>query len=80
MTRKQFTIACNNHIMPSPKLLKALWLDYIGQWDKAHKLVDSIGTKDAARIHAYLQRKEGDAWNAGYWYQQAGEEIESCPI
>nr|WP_299173860.1 hypothetical protein [uncultured Allomuricauda sp.] len=23
-------------------------------------------------IHAYLHRKEGDDWNAGYWYRQAG--------
>jgi hypothetical protein len=23
-------------------------------------------------VHAYLHRKEGDLWNAGYWYRRAG--------
>ena len=52
--------------------LKALWYERKGQWSKAHSLVDSLDGKDAARIHGYLHRKEGDAMNAGYWYQQAG--------
>ncbi|MEY4699958.1 MAG: hypothetical protein RL326_145, partial [Pseudomonadota bacterium] len=24
-----------------------------------------------AAIHAYLHRKEGDTWNADYWYRKA---------
>jgi hypothetical protein len=23
-------------------------------------------------MHAYLHRKEGDPWNAAYWYRRAG--------
>jgi hypothetical protein len=23
-------------------------------------------------VHAYLHRKEGDIWNADYWYRRAG--------
>lgn len=26
----------------------------------------------AARIHAYLHRKEGDEWNSKYWHRRAG--------
>ena len=26
---------------------------------------------DAAWVHAYLHRKEGDLGNAGYWYRRA---------
>ena len=26
---------------------------------------------DAAWVHAYLHRREGDLGNAGYWYRQA---------
>ena len=26
----------------------------------------------AARIHAYLHRKEGDEWNSRYWHRRAG--------
>ncbi|WP_144605309.1 hypothetical protein [Algoriphagus algorifonticola] len=56
----------------SPEL-KALWYDFHGDWDKAHEQVDQLGGKSAARVHAYLHRKEGDLWNADYWYTRAGE-------
>jgi hypothetical protein len=55
----------------TPALL-ALWWDAKGDWDKAHHCVDSEDGTDAARVHAYLHRKEGDAANAGYWYGTAG--------
>ncbi|MDG1276081.1 MAG: hypothetical protein P8O16_02290 [Algoriphagus sp.] len=55
----------------SPILL-ALWYDGNGDWKKAHDQVDQLEGKDAARIHAYLHRKEGDQWNAEYWYRRAG--------
>ncbi len=54
-------------------LLKSLWYDAKGDWKKAHDLVDQLPGKDAAWIHAYLHRKEGDLWNADYWYGRAGK-------
>ncbi|WP_225587092.1 hypothetical protein [Algoriphagus sp. Y33] len=54
-------------------MLKALWYDGNGNWVKAHDQVDSLEGKEAARIHAYLHRKEGDLWNADYWYRRSGE-------
>ncbi|MFM2361140.1 MAG: hypothetical protein RLZZ316_42 [Bacteroidota bacterium] len=51
--------------------LKALWYDGKGQFEKAHSLVQDIDTPEAAWIHAYLHRKEGDTWNANYWYTHA---------
>jgi hypothetical protein len=56
----------------SPILL-ALWYDAHDKWEEAHAQVDQMPGKDAARIHAYLHRKEGDQWNADYWYARAGE-------
>jgi hypothetical protein len=53
-------------------LLLALWYDARGDWDKSHSIVQDIETRDAALIHAYLHRKEGDLWNADYWYTRAG--------
>jgi len=53
--------------------LKALWYDAKGEWDKAHKLIQDVEDKDAAWIHAYLHRKEGDIGNADYWYRRAGK-------
>jgi hypothetical protein len=53
--------------------LQALWYDAKGNWQKAHDLVDGPEGKIYARIHAYLHRKEGDIWNADYWYRRAAE-------
>ncbi|TXK49004.1 hypothetical protein FVR03_07240 [Pontibacter qinzhouensis] len=53
--------------------LQALWFDAKGNWEKAHVLVQALPDKNAAWIHAYLHRKEGDAWNADYWYRRASK-------
>jgi len=53
--------------------LTALWYDAKGDWKLAHDQVDHLTSKSASRIHAYLHRKEGDSWNADYWYRKAGE-------
>jgi len=51
--------------------LVALWWAQKSDWDKAHKIVMDESGRDAAWVHAYLHRLEGDADNAGYWYRQA---------
>ena len=51
--------------------LKSLWYDAKGNWDKAHAQVDQLNDQQSAWIHAYLHRKEGDVWNADYWYRKA---------
>lgn len=51
--------------------LAALWWAGKGEWDRAHALVQEEPGADAAWVHAYLHRVEGDAENAAYWYQQA---------
>lgn len=52
--------------------LQSLWEDAKGNWDKSHQLIQDLPDKTAAWIHAYLHRKEGDIWNADYWYNRAG--------
>jgi len=52
--------------------LQALWYDARGEWGTAHEIVQRLNTAWAARIHAYLHRKEGDEWNSRYWHRQAG--------
>jgi hypothetical protein len=54
--------------------VKALWWERKGYWDKAHEIVQNLTGKDAAWVHAYLHRKEGDHMNAAYWYDRAGKE------
>lgn len=51
--------------------LKSLWYDGKGDWHKAHAQVDDKTDQASAWVHAYLHRKEGDIWNADYWYNKA---------
>jgi len=53
--------------------LEALWHDARGDWHAAHQRVQSESGEDAAWVHAYLHRKEGDLSNAHYWYRRAGK-------
>jgi len=53
-------------------LLQALWHDARGDWHRAHELTQKQDSTEAAWVHAYLHRKEGDAANARYWYRRAG--------
>ena len=52
--------------------LQALWYDATGDWNTAHEIVQQLDNATAARIHAYLHRKQGDDWNSRYWHRQAG--------
>lgn len=57
-------------------LVQALWYDANDNWEKAHEIAQSKeGARDYDRLHAYLHRKEGDQWNAGYWYRRARAEM-----
>ncbi|MDB5004375.1 MAG: hypothetical protein JWQ34_2600 [Mucilaginibacter sp.] len=56
-----------------PVQLKSLWYDGQGDWARAHAEVDQLSDKASAWVHAYLHRKEGDLWNADYWYSKAGK-------
>lgn len=60
--------------------LQALWYDARGNWEKAHELIQDLPDKNAAWIHAYLHRKEGDVWNADYWYRNAGKKRPPIPL
>jgi hypothetical protein len=51
--------------------LQALWWAKKGDWDKAHRIVMNENSREAAWVHAYLHRVEGDEANARYWYTQA---------
>ncbi|MEY9224114.1 aspartyl-tRNA(Asn)/glutamyl-tRNA(Gln) amidotransferase subunit B [Bradyrhizobium ottawaense] len=67
-------IASLDGAAPAPHLsapLAGLWWAAKGDWDRAHKIVQDEQGRDAAWVHAYLHRVEGDLGNAGYWYRQA---------
>ena len=64
--------ACPGVLEPG---LQALWHDARDEWDTAHEIVQALDDAMAARIHAYLHRKQGDDWNARYWHRRAGSEF-----
>ena len=59
--------------MNSKTYIEALEIERVGDWDQAHRIVQDINTPEAAWIHAYLHRVEGDPGNAAYWYRRAGK-------
>ena len=68
---------------PAPSVsppLAALWWAAKGDWTKAHEIAQDEDGVDAAWVHAYLHRVEGDLGNAGYWYRQAGKPAASGPL
>lgn len=57
--------------MNNKAYIEALEIERAGNWDQAHQMVQQINTDEAAWIHAYLHRVEGDLGNAAYWYRRA---------
>jgi hypothetical protein len=63
-----------------PELLKALWYDGKGDWERAHNIAQDVYTPDGSWVHAYLHRKEGDLSNASYWYQRANRKVPTISL
>lgn len=76
MTLAEFKQTLTNSSPPKVSaLLEALWYDAKGDWEKAHTIAQDVNTKDGDWIHAYLHRKEGDQFNAQYWYDRANRSM-----
>lgn len=73
MTFETFKKAIENAEKPagiSPHL-EAMYEDAAGNWEQAHEIAQNCNDVYGSLIHAYLHRKEGDQWNAKYWYDKA---------
>jgi len=66
------------------RVVQALWHSAGQQnaagWEHAHRLVQDDPSREAAWMHAYLHRKEGDVGNAGYWYARAGRPMPAASV
>ena len=60
--------------------LTALWYDAKDDWDAAHACVQASTGANAAWVHAYLHRREGDLNNARYWYAIAKRDESSAAL
>ena len=74
-TAAQFQNSLSDKVPPDDfnAPLQALWWARKGDWERAHKIVMDDESKEAAWVHAYLHRVEGDLPNARYWYRRAGQ-------
>ena len=63
----------------SPEL-EAMWYDGKEDWHQSHEIAQKQNTPAHCLVHAYLHRKEGDNWNANYWYQRAGRKMPSTTL
>lgn len=70
---EEFLKTCQNERPPEewPKGLRALWYDAKGNWNASHDIAQDLPSESGYWIHAYLHRKEGDQFNANYWYRRA---------
>ena len=76
MTIDEFKATLSNaEPPPVSAALRALWFDARGDWTRAHTIAQDVDDATAAWVHAYLHRKEGDAGNAAYWYERAGQDV-----
>lgn len=73
MTLERFEHSLSGHAPPDglTPALQALWHERRGNWDRAHTIAQDDEGEDAAWVHAYLHRREGDTSNAAYWYRRA---------
>ncbi|WP_300021004.1 hypothetical protein [uncultured Maribacter sp.] len=60
--------------------LKAAWYDAKGDWEASHNIAQDMHNELGSWLHAYLHRKEGDRFNAGYWYRLANKEYPTITL
>ena len=77
MTPDTFNLTLSQKLPPRDLAppVQALWWAAKGDWDKAHGIVMQEDSQEAAWVHAYLHRVEGDLPNARYWYCTAGKPV-----
>src|ERR1700753_176704 len=82
MTIEDFRASLNEPAPPGdlPPLLEALWWEGKGNFDRAHSIAQDDPSPNGSWVHAYLHRKEGDAFNAGYWYRRARQPHPEVPF
>lgn len=76
----QLSLSQKTPPMDLDECLQALWWAGKADWEQAHKIIQRHDGPDAAWVHAYLHRAEGDLPNARYWYGCAGRAMPNYPL
>jgi hypothetical protein len=83
MTIQEFkdSLKKQNPPLDISEIVIALWYDAKGDWEAAHNVAQSQeGVREFDLLHAYLHRKEGDDWNANYWYRRAKSKMPDASL
>jgi hypothetical protein len=83
MTIQEFKNTLHSEYPPQDisEIALALWYDAKDDWESAHNIAQSQeGVHDYDLLHAYLHRKEGDIWNARYWYNRAKSAVPNVSL
>ncbi len=67
-------------MMGKNELLEVLDLIAEENYEEAHLVLQLSDTEEAAWLQACLYRKEGDEWNANYWYDKAGRSMPTYSV
>ena len=62
---------------PKESLRKAVDHLELGEWEAAHRIVQSDDSVQACWLHGIVHVLEGDFQNARYWYTRAGRAFSS---
>lgn len=60
-----------DNIQAPPAVQAGLWL-YVDDLNRSHTLSQDIHSPTGSYWHAIMHRREGDFWNAKYWFRKVG--------
>lgn len=66
----QNTVDLVSGLSVEPALQALAWL-YVDELERAHDICQRMNDKTGAAIHAIVHRREGDFYNALYWWERA---------
>ena len=66
-------------LAPHPPLVAGLWL-YVDELDKSHVISQELKDKTGSFWHGIMHRREGDFWNAKYWFDRCGAHAAMMPL
>jgi hypothetical protein len=58
-------------ISAHPALVAGLWL-YVDELDRSHQISQQMKNVTGSFWHGIMHRREGDFWNAKYWFERCG--------
>jgi len=69
---KEIAVLASEAAVRQPALVQAAIWYYVDDLDRSHNISQNIEGPEGAFWHGLMHRREGDFWNAKYWFRRAG--------